>query len=48
MPVRLRLREFYLLLHFMRNPGIVLTEDQIAAHALGSLLGYRLTGYKSD
>lgn len=35
-PVRLRLREFYLLLHFMRNPGIVLTEEQIAAHALGS------------
>lgn len=34
--VKLRLREFYLLLHFMRNPGIVLTEEQIAAHALGS------------
>ena len=35
-PIHLRLREFYLLLYFMRNPGIVLTESQITEHARGS------------
>lgn len=34
-PVDLRPREFALLLYFMRNPGIVLTAEQICEHAWG-------------
>lgn len=34
-PVELRPREFSLLLYFMRNPGIVLTSEQICTHAWG-------------
>ncbi len=34
-PVDLRPREFSLLLYFMRNPGIVLTSEQICTHAWG-------------
>ncbi len=33
--VELRPREFSLLLYFMRNPGIVLTAEQICEHAWG-------------
>ena len=33
--VKLRPREFLLLLYFMRNPGIVLTSEQICEHAWG-------------
>ena len=33
--VNLRPREFSLLLYFMRNPGIVLTSEQICEHAWG-------------
>lgn len=35
-PVELRTREFSLLLYFMRNPGIVLTADQICENAWGT------------
>ena len=34
-PVELRPREFSLLLYFMRNPGIVLSTEQICEHAWG-------------
>lgn len=34
-PVDLRPREFSMLLYFMRNPGIVLTAEQICEHAWG-------------
>ncbi len=34
-PVELRPREFALLLYFMRNPGIVLSTEQICEHAWG-------------
>lgn len=34
-PVKLRPREFSLLLYFMRNPGIVLTAEQICEKAWG-------------
>ncbi len=34
-PVELRPREFSLLLYFMRNPGIVLTSEQICTYAWG-------------
>lgn len=39
-PVDLRPREFALLLHFMRNPTIVLTTGQIREHAWGREEGY--------
>ena len=39
-PVHLRPREFYLLLYFMRNPGIVLSAGQICEHAWGMEAGY--------
>ena len=39
-PVELRPREFNLLLYFMRNPGIVLTTEQICEHAWGMEGGY--------
>lgn len=38
--VKLRPREFNLLLYFMRNPGIVLTADQICEHAWGVIGNY--------
>ena len=38
--VYLRPREFSLLLYFMRNPGIVLSTEQICEHAWGMEAGY--------
>jgi len=39
-PVRLRPREFSLLMYFMRNPDIVLTTEQICEQAWGMENGY--------
>lgn len=38
--VYLRPREFSLLLYFMRNPGVVLSSEQICSHAWGMATGY--------
>ncbi len=39
-PVKLRPREFNLLLYFMRNPHIILSTEQICEHAWGMEGGY--------
>ena len=39
-PIKLRPREFSLLLYFMRNPNIVLSSEQICEHAWGMTHGY--------